>query len=174
MRTDFYRELESQIATSSGEKRKIWANTIIEKDISLKELSGLLKGEHKIASHFLWLISEIGILNPNKLLIELPFLLDLSDSLNPAYKTSLVSFWHYAGVPPENEGKAIDLLFQLLQSADTNVSIKTRCIWVLLKLAKKYPELKNELKVCLYDQNDKHTKDFKKRTVKLLLELGND
>lgn len=168
---EFYKELEFSLATSTGEKRKIWATTIIEKDIDIKELSKLLKCEQKIAIRFLWLLSDIGILNPNKLLAELPFLFDLCEHLNPIYKTSFASFWLYVGVPPENEGKAIDLLFHFLQSNHINVTIKSRALLVLFKLTKKYPELKNELKICLVEQMDKHSKDFKKRVSKILIKL---
>src|SRR5436190_24249959 len=110
--TEFYRELESSLGSSSGEKRKMWATTIIEKDIPIKNLAGLFKCEHKIASRFLWLLSDVGILNPAKLFNELPFLLDLCEHLKPGYKTSFASWWHYVGVPPENEAMAIGLLFQ--------------------------------------------------------------
>lgn len=167
----FYMDLEFSLATSTGEKRKIWAATIIEKNIDIKYLSKLLKCEQKIAIRFLWLLSDIGILNPNKLLAELPFLFDLCEHLNPIYKTSFASFWLYAGVPSENEGKAIDLLFHLLLSNDTNVTIKSRALFVLFKLTKKYPELKNELKICLKDQMAKHTNDFEKRATKILIEI---
>ncbi len=169
--TEFYRELESSLPASTGKQRKMWAATIVENNIAIKDLSKLLKCEQKIASRFLWLLSDIGILNPNKLLNELPFLLDLCEQLYPTYKTSFASFWLYAGVPPENEGRAIDLLFQWLLSADTNVTIKSRSLWVLVKLTKKYPELKNELKFCLEDQKDKHTNDFEKRANKILAAL---
>jgi hypothetical protein len=172
--TAFYLELKSQLAKSSGEQRKIWATTIIDKNIRLKDLSGLLRAETKTATRFLWLISDIGITAPDQLLTELPYLLELIDSLDPAIKPAFASFWHYAGVPVENEGKAIDLLFQWLHSAETNVSIKTRSIWVLLKLSQKYPELKNELRVCLKNQLDKHTKDFDKSIVKILSALETD
>ncbi|MDP1727266.1 MAG: hypothetical protein Q8M15_10825 [Bacteroidota bacterium] len=167
-KTKFYKELESSLPASTAEKRKIWATTIIEKDIDIKYLSELLRGEQKIAIRFLWLLSEIGTLNPNRLLIELPFLLDLCDQLNPIYKRSFANFWLIAGVPIENEGRATDLLFQWLLSADTNVTIKSRSLRVLFKLTKKYPELKNELKLCLQDQMDKHSNDFKKRASKIL------
>ena len=58
--TEFYKELESSLPASTGEKRKMWATTIIEKDIDIKDLSKLLKCEQKIATRFLWLLSEIG------------------------------------------------------------------------------------------------------------------
>ncbi|HMG14135.1 MAG TPA: hypothetical protein VK590_01740 [Saprospiraceae bacterium] len=169
---EFYKELESFLPTSSAEIRRIWATTIIEKDIDIKELSQLLKGEQKIATRFLWLLSEIGTFNQKKLLDILPFLLDLSDHLDPNYKNSFASFWRIVGVPLENEGIAIDLLFQWLLSPHTNVTIKTRSLFVLYKLTKKYPELKNELKLCLEDLKDKYSKDFEKRANKILITIG--
>ncbi len=170
--TEFYKELASLLPTSTTEKRKMWATTIIEEGITIKDLSELLTGEQKVATRFMWLLSEIGIINPHKLLKELPFLLDLCDTLNPIYKTSFASFWLIVGVPVENEGRAIDLLFQLLLSNDTNVTTKSRSFVVLFRLTKKYPEIKNELKLCLEDQMDKHTKDFKKRASKIILKIG--
>lgn len=149
----------------------MWAAAIVEKNIDLKHLSGLLTCDEKIASRFLWLLSDVGGLNPDTLFIELPFLLDACDHLDPVYKTSFASLWLMAGVPPENEGRAIDLLFQWVLSPDTNVTIKSRSFLVLFKLTKKYPDLKNELILCLKDQMDKHTNDFKKRVTKLLAEL---
>ncbi len=169
--TKFYRELESSLPTSTVAQRKIWASTIIEKDISIKDLSSLLECNQKIASRFLWLLTEIGIADQVKLFTELPFLFDLCDRLNPAYKNSFAIFWLTVGIPPENESKAIDLLFQWLLSANTNVTIKSRSILVLFKLTKKHPELKNELKLCLKGQVDKHTTDFEKRARKILLEI---
>ncbi len=168
---EFYKELESSLAASTGEKRKIWVTTIIEQDIAIKDLSKLLAGEQKIATRFLWLLSEIGLMSPAKLFSELPFLLDVCDQLNPVYKTSFANFWLIAGIPPEHEARAIDLSFQWLLSADTNVTIKSRSTWVLLKLMKKYPELRNELKLCLEDQMEKHTKEFNKKVKKILLKM---
>jgi len=169
--TEFYRELESSLPASTGEQRKLWASLIVEKEIDIKVLSNLLKCERKIATRFLWLLSEIGILYPDKFLMELPFLFNLCEQLHPAYITSFASFWLYAGVPPENEGRAIDLLFQCLLSPDTNVTTKSRSLWVLFELTKKYPELKNEQKLCLKDQVNKHTNDFKKRATKILVKI---
>jgi hypothetical protein len=166
--------LKYSLATSTGEKRKIWAAIIIEKNLDIKYLSKLLTCEQKVAIRFLWLLSDIAILNPSKLFAELPFLFDLCKHLNPLYKTSFASFWMYCGVPKENEGTAIDLLFNFLLSNDINVTIKSRALFVLFKLTKKYPELKNELKLCINHQIDKHSIDFKKRSTRILNEIEND
>ena len=120
----FYKDLEAFLPTSTMEQRKVWATTIVEKNIDIKELSYLLKGERKIAIRFLWFLTEVGQLNPDKLFIALPFLFDLCEHRDPVYKTSFASYWLISGIPPENEGRAIEQLFQWLLSANTNVTIK--------------------------------------------------
>ena len=165
----FLKELKSLLPKSSFEQRKMWATFIIEKNIDLKELTELLKCEKKIATKFLWMLSDIGILSPNKLLIELPYLLNLCNTVNQDYKTSFASFWLYVGVPLENEGEAIDLLFQFLVSPKTNITVKSRSVLVLFNLTKKHPELKNELRYYLKDQLNKYSKDFDKRVAKILM-----
>lgn len=164
----FLEELKSFLPNSSYEQRKKWAIFIIENNVDLKELSVLIKCENKISTKFLWMLSDIAILKPNKLFIDLPYLLKLCNSVNPDYTTSFASFWLYVGVPEENEGEAIDLLFQFLVSPKVNVTIKSRSIFVLLNLSKKYPELKNELSYTLKDQLNKYSKDFDKRVAKVL------
>lgn len=171
---EFFSELESSLFGSNMSQRKIWVAHIVQNDIDLKELSGLLRCEQKIAIRFLWLLSEVGMSDPDRLFAELPYLLNVCEQLNPAYKKSFASFWLIAGVPAENEAQAIDLLFEWFLSAEVNVTIKARSFLVLFKLTEKYPELKNELKLCLIDQMDKYTKDFRKRAEKILakLEMG--
>ncbi len=168
---EFYKELESSLPRSTFEIRRKWAARIIEENLDIKVLSGILKGEQKTAIRFLWLLSDIGTFNPEKLFIELPFLMDVCEHLNPIYKTSFPSFWLISGVPPENEGEAINLLFQFLLSGNTNVTTKSRSMLVLFGLTKKYPELKNELTLCLKDQMEKYSEDFKKRISKILIQL---
>lgn len=169
--SDFYCELEHSLATSTGEQRKKWATIIIANAIELKELCGLLQGDQKTATRFLWLISDIGIANPEKLHIDLPYLLDFCTQLTPEYAASFASYWLYAGVPVDQEGKAIDLLFQLFMSGTTTVTIKSRALLVLAGLAKKYPELKPELRSCIIEQMNNYSKDFQKRAAKVLREL---
>ncbi|MEO7049002.1 MAG: hypothetical protein ABI091_27105, partial [Ferruginibacter sp.] len=89
----FLKELKSSLPKSSFQQRKMWATFIIEKKINLKGLTELLKCEKKIATKFLWMLSDIGILSPTKLLTELPYLLNLCNTLNQDYKTSFASFW---------------------------------------------------------------------------------
>lgn len=168
---DFYHELEYFLPKSTEEQRQTWAATIINQDLDLKDLSRLLFCEKKVATRFLWMLSGIGMKKSGKLFEVLPYLLELSTELNPAYQTAFANYWLIAGVPPENEAQAIDLSFQWLMNPGITVTIKSRALFVLFKLAEKYPELKNELILCLEDQMDKHSKDFRKRALKVLNEL---
>lgn len=163
--------LKHSLSKSTGVQRKEWATEIIEKEIVIRDLFELVNEEQKTASRFLWLLSDIGILNPEKLKSELPHLLVICKKQKPEYKISFASFWLYSGVPTENEGEAIDLLFGWVLSSDVNVTIKSRALLVLFKLCEKHPEIKNELELCLNDQLDKHSNDFKKRANKLLNKL---
>jgi hypothetical protein len=171
---DFYRELKASLPKSTEGQRQVWAKIIIDQDIDLKELSRLLFCEKKVATRFLWMLSGIGIIKPTKLFGVLPFLLKLSHELDPAYQTAFANYWLIAGVPAENEAQAIDLSFQWLMDPGITVTIKSRALFVLFNLTEKYPELKNELVLCLEDQLDKHSKDFRKRALKVLNELRSD
>ena len=162
----FLKTLKSSLPKSSFEQRKNWAIFILKNNIDLKELAELLKCEKEIATKFLWMLSDIGILSPNKLLTELPYLLNLCNTVNQDYKISFASFWLYAGVPPENEGEAIELLFQFIVSPKTNVTVKSRSVLVLFNLTKKYPELKNELRYSLKEQLNKYSKTLTKELQK--------
>jgi len=166
--TDFYRELEISLPKSTEEQRRNWAKTIVEHDLDLKELSQLLSCEPKIASRFLWLLSDVAIHGPDKLYAALAFLLKLCKKEHPDYLLSFASYWRMVGVPEENEAEAIDLLFQWLLSADVNVTMKSRSALALFELTKKYPDLKEEFRLCLEDQKRKYSKDFEKRVGKIL------
>ena len=65
-----------------------------------------------------------------------------------------------AGVPAEQEGIAIDRMFELLNTFTVNVSIKYNALRVLEKLMETWPELKDEFILTLEDQLGKHTANF--------------
>lgn len=171
--SEFFNQLEYALPKSNETQRRLWAKEIIENTIDLRELAKLLECGSKVATRFLWLLSDVGLADPKKLHAALPFLLKRCQVLKIDFSMSFASFWHYTGVPLKNEAEAIALLFEWLQSLTVNVTTKTRALWGLVKLCNKYPELKNELRFCLEDQMDKYSKDFKKRAQKNLLELEN-
>lgn len=165
----FYTTLENNLPKSTGTERQQWVQVIIENDFDILELSTLIDEEPKIATRFLWMLTGIAMQEPQKLHAVLPALFEKSKQVTHVdMQASFANYWRFCGVPKENEAEAIDLLFHWLQSADTNVTIKSRALFVLADLIKMYPDLKNELRLCIEDQLDKNTKDFDKRALKIL------
>jgi hypothetical protein len=168
----FYTELEHQLPQSTGADREKWAEVILENNFKILELSKLIESDTKVASRFLWLLTGLGMLHAPTLFQALPYLWEQSRHVTHVdMKKSFANYWRFCGVPAENEAEAIDLLFHWLQSAETNVTIKSRALFVLYDLTAKYPELKNELQLCIKDQLQKNTNDFDQRALKILRKL---
>jgi hypothetical protein len=165
-------ELKSGLLTSTEEQRQHWAGNIVRDNISIKELSVMLQLEPKIAIRFMWLLTDVALIDSEKLLVELPYILNLVNSLKlKNTEVTIANYWLICGVPEENEAQAIDSMFKWLNSPKYNVTTKSRSLLALYNLSKKYPELKIELKLCLEDQMGKNSESFDKRAEKILVEL---
>ncbi len=169
----FYEKLKHSLPVSTGKDRKELAKIIATEHYNIERLSDLLFEKPKIASRFIWLLSDFGEVSPSELHKALPFLLKRCLTLKTIdYKISFANYWLIAGIPEENEAQAIDLLFSWLQDPKVNVTTKSRALFVLVKLTDKYPDLKYELRLCLEDQLEKNTKSFKTRAEKVLKTLS--
>lgn len=165
----FFEELKLSLPDSTGEQRKEWATKIVNEDLSIRDLSDLLFMENKIATRFLWLLSDVGTLDKIKLREDLVFLFDRCSTLEHIrIEASFANYWLICGVPEEKEGIYIDHLFNWLGSSKTNVTAKSRALFVLNDLSRKYPEIKNELTSVIIEQLDRNTSDFRKRATKIL------
>lgn len=165
---EFIAHLSQVLPFSTGKQRRQWAQEIIENSYSLKKLVVLLNKDARTANHFLWLLSDVGVLNKHYLQNFLPWMLTHLKTLPENYRVAMASYWYLVGVPEENEGEAIDNLFQWLLSNKVNSSIKSRAIWVLVQLSKKHPEIIPEFLLCLESSVDSHTADFQKRVRKTI------
>ncbi len=169
MKSEFYHHLQKRLPKSTAADRTTWASQIVEEEISLRELSDLLQCKREVATRFLWLLSDVGDVDSAYLLKELPFLFELSSTIQHLnIRPAFAKYWLLAGVPPENEGEAMDLLFGWLLSSETKVTLKSNAIFALLRLIQKYPELKQELKLSLEEQLGKYSLNFDKRLEKVL------
>ena len=167
-----FTELKHSLTTSSNEQRKVWAAAIIQEKLTIRSLSSLLLLEDKIASRFLWLLTEIGEADTQRLQDDLVFLFDLCQTLEHIkYEASFANYWLICGVPIEKEAEYIDFLFTWLSSPKTNITTKSRSVFVLFQLTQKHPDIRNELKLRIHEQLDRKTGSFKKRALKILARL---
>ena len=165
----FHNELEALLLTSTAETRKKWAQAIIDNNVSLIELSSLLKRDKKIAIRFSWLLSEVGECEPEYLFKSMPKLFELRKEIDQFdFTQSFASYWRITGIPEENEAVAIDLLFGWIRNNTINSTIKSRAIFTLDKLTLKYPEIKHEFIQTINTVIDAHSKDFRKRVEKII------
>jgi hypothetical protein len=162
-------ELKSSLASSTGQQRAEWGKIIVVESIAIEDLLELLDEDNKTAKRFLWLLSNVGMWDRNYLKNALHKLLELSDNYDHLeMKSSMVSYWCKVGIPVESESKALNLLFSILNSTESNVTTKSRAIWALEPLIEKYTDLKPELKSILEFELGKYGKDYDKRVMKVL------
>ena len=166
---DIYPQLKSLLPTSTAKDRRKWAIQIATDKTPVRNLVGLLQCESKIATRFAWLLTDIGLIEPQHLFNDLPFLFALSTEIDHfKFRESFANYWLVAGLPEENETEAINLLFDWLQSSSINTTVKSRAIFVLEKIVKKNPDLRNEFILHLEEQKEKYSKDFEKRVLKVI------
>jgi len=165
----FLEELVQLLPSSSGAQREVWAKTIVAQQIGLPTLAVLLDEEQKVASRFLWLLSDLGNVNPDCLRLHLPYLLQLSETVvHVNLKQSMASYWLIAGVPEQNEGIALDWLLQWLRSPNVNATTKSRSLKVLVKLVQKHPAIQPEVLLALEGQLEHKSSSFRKLAMKTL------
>ena len=73
----------------------------------------------------------------------------LSTSKNDSLIRTYLKILGQNELPKENSGILMDLCFELLNNPQTAVGVRAWCILILMEFAKKYPEIKNELKPIL-------------------------
>ncbi len=172
MHDNFLAQLKNNLSSSTGQQRADWAKTIVMESIRISDLFVLLDGDVKTAKRFLWLLSNVGMWDKAYLRNALPNLLELSDQYEHlGMKESMISYWRNVGIPETSETDAINLLFTTLNSAQTNVTMKSRAMWALEPLMAKYPDILPEFKSILELELGKYGADYDKKVMKVLKKL---
>lgn len=149
-----------------------WATRIVNESHDLHQLSTLLLEDYSIATRFSWLLSDVAAVDPGYLFAALPHLFSIREHPTQFnFTTSFATYWQLCGIPEKQEGEAVELLFEWLQTREVNVTTKSRDLKALLPLTEKYPDLKSELKLVLEEVKGLSSKEFEKRANKVLRDL---
>lgn len=167
--------IQQSLKSSTIQERALWIKQIIDEEIDITQLCDLfLYQDRTTALRFSWFLSEIGMYKSTALLAVLPYLFERREQTSiEGFTYSFVKYWRIAGVPQENKGAAINLLFEWLTASNTSVSVKTHAMEVLFGLTKEFPDLTNELITCIEDQLDKTKVSFGIKAKGILETLGN-
>ena len=170
-----FEKLKIALPQSSAQDRKIWASEILKEKISIRHLSKLLHEDYTVASRFLWLLTDIAEADSETLKKDLVFLFNLCQTLDHIkLEPSFANYWLICGVPIEKEGEYIEYLFEWFSSKESDITTKSRSLFVLEKLTQKHPDLKNELKIRIHDQLGRNTESFRIRANKVLVQLDKE
>lgn len=149
-----------------------FAKTIVDEKFDLIYLAKILFDTPKLALRFLWLLSDIADYNSNYLYDFLTPLYQLKDkkpSVN--IKEAFPKYWYLCGCPEEDKADALELTLNLIDSNDTNATIKTRSLNALMKLYEEYPDIRNEVISILENQVGKNLPSFERKLANVLASL---
>ncbi|MEO6304830.1 MAG: hypothetical protein ABIP51_16840 [Bacteroidia bacterium] len=133
-----------------------------------------LKSEYRLTQRAAWPMSYIAIQHPKLIYPYLNKLIKLlsKQGNHPAIPRNILRFFQEIEIPEKHEGALVEACFKLIVSADSPIAVKAFAITVATVICKKYPELKNELRLHLeHMQNYPMTAAIKVRIKKALKDL---
>jgi hypothetical protein len=168
LREDLLREFSKTHTVAIA--RKIGAN---QEDFD--ELIKLFLGkEYRVTQRAAWVVSHCADEHP--WLIEKhiePMILNLEKPVNDAVKRNTLRVLRYVEIPEDLMGIAADICFKYLLSGKEPVAVKVHAMDVLFNITRKFPELKEELKLAIEDQMPFGSAGFRSRGGKILKSLNN-
>jgi hypothetical protein len=100
-------------------------------------------------------------------------ILNLQKPVNDAVKRNTLRVLRYVEIPEDLMGIAADICFKYLLSGKEPVAVKVHAMDVLFNITRKFPELKEELKLAIEDQMPFGSAGFRSRGGKILKSLNN-
>lgn len=132
-----------------------------------------LNEEYRITQRAAWPVSYCVMANPSfinkhwkKLISNLK-----KTKLHDAVKRNSIRLLQDMEIPEKYQGDLMDICFRYLESPTEALAVKVFSMTVLGNLAKKYPDIKSELKFLIEDQMLHQTAGFKSRGKKILKQL---
>lgn len=92
-------------------------------------------------------------------------------NLHDAVKRNSIRLMEGLEIPEKYHGEIMNFCFKYLESPTEALAVKVFSMSVLGNLAKKYPDIKSELKLIIEDQLPNQTAGFKSRAKKILKAL---
>jgi hypothetical protein len=92
--------------------------------------------------------------------------------IHEAVKRNTVRLLQHVDIPEKFHGRLMDICFSYISSPTEAVAVKAFSISVLQHLARKYPEIINEIRLVIEERWDYETVAFKTRAKKLLKEFS--
>ncbi len=149
------------------------AKECVEREELFKQLVQFAKqGSETQAMKASWIMSNACALKPQ---LATEYLVEILEQLRMGaqggVQRELLKCLGYAQLSEKDEGVVLQLMFEFLQSMQSDVGTKYYCIAYLRNAVKQYPDLKNELILQLEAQKDLYTDAWKRYVRKQITQL---
>lgn len=138
-------------------------------------VSLFLKGEYRVTQRAGWPLSNIAIEHPALISKHLKkLLLNMQQpGLHNAVLRNTLRLLQFVKIPKSLQGHAAETCFQLFTDKKQPVAVHVFSMSVLGNLCMDYPELKQELKLCIEEQLPYASAGFRSRARKVMKQIGN-
>jgi hypothetical protein len=133
-----------------------------------------LNGEYQVTQRAGWPLSYISIAHPEMIRKHLKNLLVniKKPNLHNAVVRNTFRLLQFVEIPKSLQGIAVEVSFNYFNDIKQPVAIRCFSMTVLGNLCKEYPELKNELLICIEENLPHASAGFRARAKKVLTEIG--
>ena len=149
------------------------ANKIGADQEAFDELMELFLGDdYRVTQRAAWVLSHCVDNYPWLIEKHLErMILNLQKQVHVAVKRNTVRVLQFIDIPEDLMGITAELCFGFLNSGKEPVAVKAHSMVILFNIVKKFPELKEELKLSIEDQMPFGSAGFKRRGSKSLRSL---
>jgi hypothetical protein len=132
-----------------------------------------IEGPYRVTQRAAWPLSCCVEVNPKLVQPHLKKILNycMKPGVNDAVKRNVVRLLQFIEIPKRLQGLTAELCFQFFNNKKESIAVRVFSMTVLSNLAKKLPELKNELIPLIEDQMPYGSAGFISRGRKVLKEL---
>ncbi len=131
-----------------------------------------LGDEYRVTQRASWVVSHCYDVHPWLLQKHLKaIIINMQGAVHVAVKRNTLRMLQRIDIPEELLGLTAELCFNSLHSGKESIAVKANAMTVLFNIVKKYPELKEELKISIEEQMPFGSTGFKNRGSKILKAL---
>jgi hypothetical protein len=171
--TEFSARMRQSLSEDVSEQnRRLWADLVLARHIPVTSLVNTVLEPHPAGMRFIWMIGGLCDKRPEVIYPAVRDFYEVREKVTfRNYDRSLAKMFHLAGIPQEMEGEITDQLFKWLMDPLITVTTKEYAMLALLKVVRKHPDIKGELRAVLEDQMERNTPAFRKKVARVLLSL---
>jgi hypothetical protein len=166
--------LREEILKEHSKRHTVYLTNKIGADQdAFDELMKLFLGdEYRVTQRASWVVSHCYDVHPWLLQKHLKAIIEnMQGPTHVAVKRNTLRMLQLMDIPDELLGYTADLCFKFLNSGKESIAVKANAMTVLFNIVKKYPELKDELKITIEEQMPLGSTGFKNRGSKILKAL---